>query len=189
MFDLEGRSAAEILAHWDDAGEACRWAHLDTLRGPRPRRGDADARLALPAPRAIRALGFAGRLVFTATGVRRRLSALGRGGISVGGFRPGEASQGVRAAVVGVAGRCYSGRLALRAEGTAVTTLHITLPDDPGKVAGGAEAVSPEAVAALEAALRGALASAMPKGTGGVAARTSMGEGRLGSLRVGCRRP
>ena len=60
-----------------------------------------------------------------------------------------------------------------------MTTLHITLPDDPGKVAGGADAVSPEAVAALEAALRGALASAMPKGKGGVAARAD-GRGKVG---------
>ena len=67
----------------------------------------------------------------------------------------------------------------LRAEETAVTTLHITLPDDPGKVAGGAEAVSPEAVAVLEAALRGALVSAMPQGKRSVAARAD-GRGKVG---------
>ena len=67
----------------------------------------------------------------------------------------------------------------LQAEKTVVTTLHITLPDDPGKVAGGADAVNPEAVAALEAALRGALASAMPKGKRGVAARAD-GRGNVG---------
>ena len=69
----------------------------------------------------------------------------------------------------------------LQAEKTVVTTLHITLPDDPGKVAGGAEAVNPEAVAALEAALRGALASAMPKGKRGVAARAD-GRGKVGAV-------
>ena len=67
----------------------------------------------------------------------------------------------------------------LRAGDTVVTTLHITLPDDPAKVAGGADAVSPETVAALEAALKGALASAMPGGKEGVATRAD-GRGKVG---------
>ena len=69
----------------------------------------------------------------------------------------------------------------LQAEKTVVTTLHITLPDDPGKVAGGGGRRESRSGCRPGGRSKGCsrLASAMPKGKRGVAARAD-GRGKVG---------